>query len=1017
MAEANGATITTVQIKATVDTSKAQASLTRLAEKIRGLRTAVGTGIKLPTANRIEQIGEAFKSWKGIRWGHIANGINNVADALGRISVLKIDSSIVRQMQKIQTEMSSTKAKAKEMSDAIQDSTSLYSTGHTIDTTLGGGKNPLGTIRNVGKGGHFVGDTLGGGNNPLGRSGHDFSFYDMVLGGDAKKAEESMRSAIKASNAYEASLIRLNLTAAKTSIQLSRLASVLNVLRGIMLPFKAIVKGVFSGIGHAIQGIAKSMVTISKKNTFKALGALASLSVAPYKRLGKSIASVTARLTGFFSAVRRIAVYRAIRWALKELTQAFREGIANLYQYSLVINGQFAKSMDMLATSALYAKNSLAAMVAPLVNVLAPAVDYVVDKFVDLLNTINELFATLTGASTWTKALKYPIAYAEAADGANGKAKELRATLLGFDEINRLDDNKRGSRGSAAEQLDYSKMFEEQVTTSKLSNIVGALKDAFTSGDFTDIGKAVGEKIKKGLDSIPWESIKERVKKNAKSVATFINGIVSTDGLAESVGTTIAEAFNTVTDKISTFFSEVKWDKVGKFVGTSINTAIKKINFTELGQTISGVIKSALTFAKSLLVAIDWQDVGRKIGEFLNGIDFTEVLLELGETLSELIGDAIDAAWELIKTSPVAGTAAIAFLGLKFGSLLGVNMATGVASSGLTGKIAALIPTAATLTITAFVMYHIGDKLYDYYSDGVKQDLENLVKWFDNGLADAFGIETEAYQNMKKSWQAAKDMTESYYALAQIGEAQRQFLLNKGYSDETVRNAKQLSWLMEQIDKENEMRLAMGLQTNELATQLRKQQLLAQYTDEEIQAWRDITKETIKIRFEAQFGSWTDFAEKIKKAFTDTKNSIKSTFTNIGNTIGGWISDALGIDLNVTTTNQGSGKLSTVTTLKKKAGGGDVQTGSMFIAGEAGAELVYAASGKTTVSNRDQIADSVAAGNEEGNEILRELLSVARTISSKEFTSVAQITTGQITSALNRANVRSGSTVVPVQGG
>ncbi len=179
------------------------------------------------------------------------------------------------------------------------------------------------------------------------------------------------------------------------------------------------------------------------------------------KNIGKAASSSTSKLGQLWAAMKRIAMYRAMRTAIKMVTQAFREGIQNLYQYSALINGTFKQSMDTLATSALYLKNSLGAMVAPIINALAPAIDILVDKFVDLLNIFNQFLAMITGASTWTKALKYPKEYAENMERAGGAAKELRATLLGFDEINRLDDLQARGGGGGTPGMDYSKMFEE----------------------------------------------------------------------------------------------------------------------------------------------------------------------------------------------------------------------------------------------------------------------------------------------------------------------------------------------------------------------------------------------------------------------------------------------------------------------------------------------------------------------------------------------------------------------------
>jgi hypothetical protein len=233
--------------------------------------------------------------------------------------------------------------------------------------------------------------------------------------------------------------------------------------------FKAAASSAAGLATTTLPDVAKSEEVVSNAidNTTEAMDEQATESAetgSALGRLGQRVASITERFHNFLASLKRIAVYRAIRWVLKSITQGFREGIQNMYQYSTLIDGTFKKSMDTLSTSALYLKNSLGALVAPIVNALAPAIDIIVDKFVDLLNIITETIATISGAATWTKALKYPKEYAEAMDGASGSAKALRATLLGFDEINRLDDATKGARGAAADMLDYSKMFEEVAT-------------------------------------------------------------------------------------------------------------------------------------------------------------------------------------------------------------------------------------------------------------------------------------------------------------------------------------------------------------------------------------------------------------------------------------------------------------------------------------------------------------------------------------------------------------------------
>lgn len=403
----------------------------------------------------------------------------------------------------------------------------------------------------------------------------------------------------------------------------------------------AAVKGI-KAVGSAFKDMASAVGKV-----LAPLGKLAlNIGLMPFKRMASAIGGVVTKFTQFFAAIKRIAVYRAIRTALKEIVQGLKEGMSNLYQYSKAIDGQFAKSMDMLATSALYAKNSLGAMVAPIVNALAPAVDYLTDRFVDLLNKINETIAALTGASTWTKAIKYPVEYAEATDSATKSAKALKATLLGFDEINRLDDNSSGSGGSGAAGMDYSKMFEEMETSTNVSNWIQKIKDAWNNADFTDIGASIGQKLKDGLDSIPWAKIKATGKKVAKSLATLINGFVEVKGLGTSLGATIAEAINFSVGNIYTFFSTVHWESIGDFMGDGINGFVDTFDIRQLGEAIATVINSGVTLLRSFIRRVDWAKVGKFISDGINSFFSTINTEEMGK----LISDGILGAIELVHT-------------------------------------------------------------------------------------------------------------------------------------------------------------------------------------------------------------------------------------------------------------------------------------------------------------------------------------------------------------------------------
>lgn len=167
-------------------------------------------------------------------------------------------------------------------------------------------------------------------------------------------------------------------------------------------------------------------------------------------------------LSRFFKQIKRVATYRLIRTALKMITEAVTQGMKNLYAYSALADGKFKASMDSLASSASYAGNSIAAMAGPLINALAPAIDFVVDKIVVLINWLNQLFSVLGGSRTYTAAKRTSETWKNAAKSAGGAAADIKKTILGFDEINKLQGQASGGGGGGGAASNFADMFEEK---------------------------------------------------------------------------------------------------------------------------------------------------------------------------------------------------------------------------------------------------------------------------------------------------------------------------------------------------------------------------------------------------------------------------------------------------------------------------------------------------------------------------------------------------------------------------
>lgn len=190
------------------------------------------------------------------------------------------------------------------------------------------------------------------------------------------------------------------------------------------------------------------------------------------------LSAIGSQIKGLVKSLGRIAVYRVVRSAIKGISTACKEGVNNLVQYSAALNSTDAATanatMSEYASTLLQVKNSVGAAVMPALAALLPVINTIASAFITAANAVNQFFQALRGQSTFTKAKKNTVDYAKSLKSASGAAKELQKTLLGFDEINRLNDENKGGGGGAA-GADYSNMFEEAQISEKAQKFAEVL--------------------------------------------------------------------------------------------------------------------------------------------------------------------------------------------------------------------------------------------------------------------------------------------------------------------------------------------------------------------------------------------------------------------------------------------------------------------------------------------------------------------------------------------------------------
>lgn len=211
----------------------------------------------------------------------------------------------------------------------------------------------------------------------------------------------------------------------------------------------------------------------SVKKTEKAVDAL-------LKKSDTSISRIMSKLTKPLKQLAARATYRALNSLIDTVTSSFKDGVDAVYLYSDAVDGTFSKSLDSIATNAVYIKASLGAMAAPLINAVAPIVDFIADKFVFVLNCVNQIIARLSGSDVWLKASKAANTYTASTDKATAATKKLQKSILGIDEINALSDPTSGSSGKSGKSSDNFEFTEEKLDVERVDKLIDKLKECAT---------------------------------------------------------------------------------------------------------------------------------------------------------------------------------------------------------------------------------------------------------------------------------------------------------------------------------------------------------------------------------------------------------------------------------------------------------------------------------------------------------------------------------------------------------
>lgn len=373
------------------------------------------------------------------------------------------------------------------------------------------------------------------------------------------------------------------------------------------------------------------------------------------KNLKGSSGDANKGLGSMMHTIGRMAKLMVLRQTIRALIKAMQEGLKSAYAFNSMAGGEMSAALDKLQSAAVQARGALGSAFGEILANVAPALIAIKNLIITVANAFAQLMAVLGGRSTYTKAVASSEKWAKATETGAKAAKEWKNQLMGFDEINRLEEPSETGGGSSGNdpyegafelveaQNEWAKQFRE-ITLDWLNNLnFEPLLEQFeklkkAAKDFAGI---VDDALYWAYTEVLLPLGKWTIEKGAPaaiealaSALAFLNTVLRwlqpyalwiyenwLKPIANWAGDKFVDTMNKISkifDDLTKYFEDLqKQDLTLPEAITKIFKDLKKAIIdqdwdaigTDLGQKIIDTFNAAATWAKANINSVDWDSL------------------------------------------------------------------------------------------------------------------------------------------------------------------------------------------------------------------------------------------------------------------------------------------------------------------------------------------------------------------------------------------------------------------------
>lgn len=391
----------------------------------------------------------------------------------------------------------------------------------------------------------------------------------------------------------------------------------------------------------------------------------------------RQVASSARQVASFIGNAAKSAAGKlvsGIKSAASHMAKMVTGGKSMNKQFSGLVSGAKKFSLSLLGARGVYAllrqavsaymsenqqlSNTLSACWSGIGNILGPIITRLINlvaQAVAYVTSFLKLFGAFSG--TATKAIN------SAGSAASGAAKDLKRQLASFDELNVLSDNSAdgsgggGSTDASAELPDVT-----------LPDWAQLMVEQIEAGEWAAAAMTLTDQLNSMVSSVDWAGIGDKIEYYLNGTLTFLATAITTfdwynlgTKLGEllnhvitgvdwsNLGIVLGAKFIVLIEGLGGLFATIDWTALGSALADGFMGLWNSIDWVQAAKTLSDGAIGILTSLSTAIKGINWQQLGNDVANFIRGINWGGIFTALSDGIGAALGGIAGFIWGLIE--------------------------------------------------------------------------------------------------------------------------------------------------------------------------------------------------------------------------------------------------------------------------------------------------------------------------------------------------------------------------------